>query len=78
MRARVPQTIDMTPAGEFVDAPGSPWALKLGVGAAIVAAVTGVIAVGALLLWVAMLLLPVAILAGVVAYVAFRFQGRRG
>ncbi len=78
MRERVPQTIDMTPSGEFVAAPTrSLWPLRIGVGAALVAAVAGVLAVAALFLWIASLLLPIALIAGAVAYVAFRLQPRR-
>ena len=80
MRPRVPQTIDMTPAGDFVGASrpnvssNSLWPLKLGLAAAALAAVAGVIAVGAVVLWIAMMLLPVALMAGLVAYAAFKFQ----
>jgi hypothetical protein len=83
MRERVPvppRTIDMTTDGEFV-APVSPqpqgsglWALRLGLGAAIVAAVAGALVVAALVIWVASVMIPVALIAGVVAYGAFRFQ----
>jgi len=79
-RARVPQTIDMTPDGEFVTphvppAPGPGlWAVRLGLGAAVVAAIAGALAVAALVLWVASVMIPVALVAGVVAYAAFRFQ----
>ncbi len=66
----------MTTQGEFVvpPAPRSSWPLRLGVGAALVAAVAGGLAVAALFLWVASVLIPVALVAGVVAYAAFRFQ----
>ena len=81
MRERVPQTIDMTAAGDFV-APkqaGIPvWPLRIGLGAAAVALVAGAMVVAALFLWVASVLLPVALVAGAVAYVAFRLQRWRG
>ncbi len=75
MRDRVPQTIDMTAGGEFVAPPArSTWPLRLGLGAALVALVAGATVVAALFLWVASILLPVALVAAAVAYAAFRFQ----
>jgi hypothetical protein len=75
MRNRIPQTIDMTPSGEFAAPPARPaWPLKIGIGAAVVAAVAGAVVVASLFLWLATLLLPLAVLAGLVAYGAFRFQ----
>ncbi len=68
----------MTPSGEFVATPaGSVWPLRIGVGAALVAAIAGVLAVAAVFLWVASMLLPIALVAAAVAYVAFRLQGWR-
>jgi hypothetical protein len=70
----------MTPDGEFVTphVPGTHghglWAVRLGLGAAVVAAIAGAVAVAALVLWVASVMIPVALVAGVVAYAAFRFQ----
>ena len=78
MRERTPQIIDMTPGGDFVSAPPrSPWPLRVGVGAALVDAARGVLAVAAVFLWIASLLLPVALIAAAVTYVAFRLQGSR-
>lgn len=82
MRERLPQTLDMTPQGEFVTRPaGGGWPLRLGLGAAIVAAVAGGLALAAVFLWLASVLIPVALVAGLVAYLAFRYQmwrARRG
>jgi hypothetical protein len=70
----------MTPDGEFVTQPvpdphgAGLWAVRLGLGAALVAAIAGAVAVAALVLWVASVMIPVALIAGVVAYAAFRFQ----
>ena len=76
MRERVPQTIDMTPGGEFVAPPArSTWPLRLGISAAVVAVIAGAVTVAALFLWVASVMLPVALVAGAIAYVAFRLQG---
>ena len=78
MRERVPQTIDMTAAGEFVAPPArATWPLRLGLGAAMVAVVAGAVTVAALFLWIASVMLPVALVAGAVAYVAFRVQRRK-
>ncbi len=78
MRERVPQTIDMTADGEFVHAQPRPtWPLRLGLGAALVAVVAGAVTVAAVFLWIASVMLPVALVAGAVAYLAFRLQGRR-
>ena len=78
MRDRPPQLLDMTLRGEFVAAPRrSAWPLRLGVGAALVAVVASGIVLAALFLWVASILLPVALLAGAVAYLAFRYRAWR-
>ncbi len=79
-RTPVPRTIDMTPDGEFVQPHVSPppgaglWAVRIGLGATVIAAIAGAVVVAALVLWVASVMIPVALVAGVVAYAAFRFQ----
>jgi hypothetical protein len=79
MTQRIPQTIDMTPEGDFVSPrpasrPPGGFAVTLGLGAAVVAAIAAAVVVAALVLWVASIMIPVALVAGVVAYAAFRFQ----
>ncbi len=65
----------MTPQGGFVGpAPVATWPLRLGLGAALIAAIAGGLALAAVFLWVASVLVPIALVAGLVAYVAFRFQ----
>jgi hypothetical protein len=70
----------MTADGEFITphAPPPPagglWAVKLGIGAVILAAIAGAVVVTALVVWVASVMIPVALVAGLVAYGAFRFQ----
>jgi len=83
-RVRTPRTIDMTADGEFLTPqappglPGAgPGAVKLALGAAVVAAIAGAVVVTALVVWVASIMIPVALVAGVVAYAAFRFQSWR-
>ncbi len=66
----------MTPGGDFVAPPSrSLWPLRLGLGAAVVAVVAGALTVAAVFLWLVSILLPIALFAAAVAYVAFRFQG---
>ena len=75
MRSRLPTTLDMTPKGEFVaPVPASTWPLRVGLGAALIAAVAGGLALAAVFLWVASVLVPIALVAGLIAYAAFRFQ----
>jgi hypothetical protein len=78
MRHRV---IDMTASGEFADPPARPsrpnWPLRLGLGAAAVATIAGALALAAIFLWLASVLLPVAIVAGFIAFAAFKLQGVR-
>ncbi len=78
MIERGPRIIDMTPGGDFVAPPARPnWAVRLGVGAALVAAVAGGLAVAAIFLWIASILIPVALVAGLVAFAAFKLQNWR-
>lgn len=78
MTYRIRQTIDMTPAGEFLPRPmAMSWVTRVGIAAALVALTAGVVAVAAVFLWVASILLPVAIAAAVVAYAAFKLQPKR-
>jgi hypothetical protein len=79
MSEKSPRIIDMTPDGDFVSPhpqkrPPGGFAVTLGLSAAIVAAIAVAVAVAALVLWVASIMIPVALIAGVVAYAAFRFQ----
>ena len=75
MRERVPQTIDMTKGGEFVaPRPTVTWPLRLGIGAAVIAVIAGAVTLAALVLWVASIMLPIALVAGAIAYGAFRLQ----
>lgn len=75
MEYRTVRTIDMTPAGDLLPRPFAlGWTGRLGIVAALVAVGATVAAAAALFLWLAALLLPVALVAGAVAYVAFRLQ----
>ena len=71
--------LDMTPDGQFLEPPRETPADKLLRYGVVVAAIAGLVAVAALALWLAMILIPVAILAAAVAYGAFRWRmWRRG
>jgi hypothetical protein len=83
--SRIPEftrTIEMTPGGQFVERPrGLTLSTKVGLAAFGVAVVAGMIAGAALALYVASFLLPIALVAAAVAFVAFRVQlwrSRRG
>lgn len=67
-------TLDMTPEGEFRTPPRTPWSVKLLRYAILVAVAAGGLAVAALALWFALILIPVAIGAGLVAYGLFRWR----
>ncbi len=72
-------TIDMTPEGEIMPQRGAgmPWTVRVGVGAVIVAVTAALAVVAALFLWLASILIPVALVAGLIAYAAFRLQSWR-
>ena len=67
--------LDMTPDGQFrASATVAPGALKLGGVAILIAAVSGALALAALALWLAFMLIPVAIAAGVIGWGAIKLQ----
>ena len=84
----MPPVIDMTPDGRFPEparqratfGPASrvPVSFKLLIGAVVVALLAGTAAVAALALWIVSMLLPVMVIAGGVAYVAFKYRQWRG
>ena len=85
MAPRTPPLIDMTPDGRFPEPlrqgpahGGVPVSFKLLIGAVVVAVLAGTAAVAALALWLVSMLLPVMVLAGGVAYVAFKYRQWRG
>jgi hypothetical protein len=72
-----PPQLDMTPDGRFRSPqrpPGMPLAARIGAWALLVAVGAGAIGVAALALWFALALIPVAVGAALVAWVAFRIQ----
>ena len=72
---RRPPVIDMTPDGSFRAPPrGMPLSTKLVIGGVLVAAACASFAVAALAIWVVSLVLPVAIIAGAVAWIAWKVK----
>jgi hypothetical protein len=69
-----PPQLDMLPDGSFRQPPRTPVVTRIFVWAAIIAAIAGALSVAAFALWIALILLPVAIAAGVIAWLAMRFQ----
>ena len=62
------RTIDMSPDGQFRRRPGLPILQRIFLAAVVVAAVAGGLALSALAFWLAMVLLPVALVAGIIAW----------
>lgn len=79
MHQRTPPLLDMTPDGRFRPTPASrvPTSTRILVGAILVAVLAGVVSVAALALWVASMLIPVAVVAVVVAYLTLRYRAWR-
>ncbi len=66
--------LDMTPDGQFRTPPRPPITAKIFAGAVLVAVVAGGLAFAAFALWIALLLVPVVILAVLVAVLTLRFR----
>ena len=66
--------LDMTPDGRFRGPPRAPLTTRIIAGAVLLAVVAGGVALAAFALWVALLMIPVAILAVVVAVLTIRFR----
>ncbi len=66
--------LDMTPDGRFRAPPRAPVANRIIAGALVVAVLAAALAFAALAFWIAMMLIPVAIAAAVVAVVTIRFK----
>jgi len=78
MQENPPPTLDMTPDGEFRAAPARlGWGMRVFLVAFSVSLVTGLIAVVVLSLYVALLLIPLAIGLTACAYVAQRWRAWR-
>jgi hypothetical protein len=74
MNQRRPPELDMTINGEFVSPPKAPISSRILLWAIVVAVLAGALSLAAFALWLALLILPVAFAAGVVAWAMFRFR----
>ena len=74
MRDRDKPQIEMRIDGSFASPPTGSWPIKIAGTALIVAVLTGALAVAAVLFWLALVLIPVALIAGLIAWAAVRFQ----
>lgn len=64
----------MTLEGDFVSPPQTPIASRIMVWAIVIAIITGGFTLAALALWLAMLVLPVAVGAAAIGYLMFRYR----
>jgi hypothetical protein len=64
----------MTLNGEFVSPPTVPISTRILMWAVVVAVIAGALSVAAFALWIALIILPVAFAAGVVAWAMFRYR----
>ncbi|HUC19833.1 MAG TPA: hypothetical protein VMA37_19310 [Acetobacteraceae bacterium] len=71
---RQPPLLDLTPDGEFRQPVRPPWVARVAAWALVVAVIAGGLAAAAVAFWLALTLIPIAIVAGLIAYVAFRFN----
>ena len=74
MSDRVPPELEMRADGSFRVPPRPPILTRIFIWAVVIAVITGGLAAAAFALWLALFLVPVALLAGVIAWLAFRFQ----
>jgi hypothetical protein len=74
MHQRRPPELDMTVDGEFVSPPRPPLSSRILLGAIVVAAVAAALCLAAFALWIALLILPVAVGAAIVAWAMFRYR----
>ncbi|MGA3399438.1 MAG: hypothetical protein ABSC95_09465 [Acetobacteraceae bacterium] len=74
MSDRVPPELDMRTDGSFRLPPRPPILTRIFIWAAVIAVLAGGLALAAFALWIALILVPVALLAAVIAWLAFRFQ----
>ena len=73
-RSDTDDIIDMTPDGRFIDPPRTPLITQVFRAAILVAVIAAGIALAALAMWFALMLIPVALAAGVIAWAAWRWQ----
>ncbi len=74
MKRQQPPELNMTLEGEFVSPPTAPIATRIMFWAIVIAVIAGGLTLAALALWIAMLVLPIAVGAAVVGYIMFRYR----
>jgi fatty acid desaturase len=81
MSDRRPPELDLLPDGSYRPR-RPPVAARIFAWAIVIAVVAGALAFAAFALWIALLLIPVVVVAGLIAWLAFRYQvwraGQRG
>lgn len=73
MRRRLTYS-SMTPESEFRPRPSVTLGLRIAIAAALVALIAGALALGTFILGLALTLVPIALIAIVIAYAAFRIE----
>jgi membrane protein implicated in regulation of membrane protease activity len=74
MNRNRPPDLDMTIDGEFVSPPKPPLSTRIMFWAIVAAVIAGGLSLAALALWVALVILPVALGAAVIAWAMFRYR----
>ena len=74
MNQRRPPELDMTLQGEFVEPPTAPISSRILMLAFVIAVIAGCLALAAFALWLALVILPVALGAAAVAWVMYRYR----
>jgi hypothetical protein len=74
MSDRYPPELDMLPDGSFRQPARPPILTRIFLWAVVIAVIAGGLAAAAFALWLVLILLPVALLAGAIAWLAFRVQ----
>jgi hypothetical protein len=74
MDQRRPPELDMTINGEFVTPPKAPLSSRILMTAIVIAILAGALSLAAFALWLALIILPVAFTAAVVAWAMFRYR----
>lgn len=69
-----PPELDMTLDGRFTAPPKPPIATRIMGWAVVIAVIAGGLSLAAFALWIALIILPVALIAGAIAWLTFRYQ----
>jgi hypothetical protein len=74
MKRDRPPELDMTLEGEFVSPRKPPVSTRIMIWAIVIALIAGGLSLAALALWLALIILPVALGAAIVAWAMFRYR----